>query len=193
MTKAALSKETCLRWIRILAHGTWMFGIVWVAILGIAVWNYLEIQGVDLMPLSSAIKLYIPLGLLSLAPLVILAYLLIRSVKQSFVGTAGSLSRYFLAVVATSVTIQNPADFPRLIATSLGACVAAYVPITLMLVSMASYTGPGGFAEAVIMTLVMWPIMIGYLLLQTLIAAAIGGWVFSMLYTRLSKLKGTTE
>lgn len=189
MTATVLSKDQCLRWIRVLALVTWVFGVVWIAFLGLAVRNSLEMQGVALMPLSSAVKLFIPLGLLTLTPLGTFAVLLIHSVQQSFAGTAGRVSRYFLAVIATRVDIKDPKDFPRLLASALGASIGTYVPITLLLTGIASYTGPGGFAEAALLVLFIWPLTLGYLFLQTLLAAAIGGWTFGALYSLIAKLQ----
>lgn len=171
-----------LRGVRLIAHLTWLGGLGAIYATGGLVWITLQSAGVSMVSWSRGVSLFIPVALFHAVPLILLALVEISACKAAIRGRKSKWREYVLAVLVPAVSVAEPKDAGRLWAALSGAGLLSVVWVCYSLFTLASYQGPGGFAEAVIMTLALFPLTLGALMLHVALAAAIGGALGSGIY-----------
>jgi len=161
--------------------------------LGVLSREILVARNIAVVPWSRGIALFVPFALAHEIPILLYTALLRRACLQAFRGKTTGFSRYLLSVVATSVSVEKAEEFPKLLYAVLGSCLALLLASGASLLGSVLYTGPGGFAEVVVMMLAMLPLTLGYASVFGLVSAAIGGalgvWIYNVRHTRNAKAR----
>ena len=170
------------RIIRLITHAIWILAFPIFGALGLLGREILVSQGVSVVQWAEAKQLFIPYALFHIVPVLVYSLLIRRAFFQAIDDETTNFSAYLLRVVDPSVEIGKSSGFTKLVYAVVGSCVCVLLlqSISVLLGTLA--TGPGGFAELVAMTLGMFPLTLGYLLIITLVAAGVGGllgtWIF---------------
>ena len=170
------------RIIRLITHAMWIMAFPIFGVLGVLGREILISQGVPVVQWAEAKQLFIPFALFHLVPVLLYSFLIRRACFQSFDDELTKFSAYLLRVVDPSVDIKKSGDFTKMVYAVFGSCVCVLLLQSISLFVGTLATGPGGFAEVVIMTLAMFPLTLGYLLVISLVAAGVGGLVGSWFF-----------
>ena len=138
-----------------LAHAIWVSGFVITGVAGVYAKVSLEAAGVPTVPWARGIQLIISIALWAETPY--LALLVLGRWRFRKIDPA------------------NREDVAKARAILAGSWLGVCVLMGIVLGGLFTYSGPGGFAEAVSMVLFLAPITVPSLILQAGIGAAIGG------------------
>lgn len=163
------------RRIRYVTHGAWMVAVPILAAAGVAGRQILKADGVPVLSWRDGMALFVPLALFHLLPVLIYTAMIRRACLRAFRGEGRGISRYLLAVIAGSVSAEREEEFPDLLYAVTGACVALVAFAGVSVFGAVLYSGPGGLAEVVMMTLGMLPLTLGYVMLLGLVSLGAGG------------------
>ncbi len=177
------------RRVRVITHSLWIFCLPIFASIGFVGRELLVSQGVAVLAISEAKRLFIPYMLFHELAAFICSFCIRSACFKAFDGEDTRFSAYILRVIDPNIDAALGKDFPRLEYSIVGACTFVAFLISGSLLGGALATGPGGFAEVVIMEIAMFPLTLGYLLVLSLLAAAIGGLIGSSVYTAKSHMK----
>lgn len=179
------SRKRRITWV---THSVWLVCFPIFGAIGVLARERLLSHGVPLLEWSDARALFIPFALLHLVPVLIVQFLIRKAVLMAFDGKASGFWGYLVRVIDPSVDAREPDDFPHLLSATIGACLGLLFMVSRSLYAGAMSIGPGGFTEVVLMSLAMFPLTIGYLLLLGFLAAAIGAFIGGWVYTLRKRL-----
>lgn len=178
------SRKRAIRWV---THATWIAGFLTIIGIGFVGRAILVSRGVAVLAWPDAIALFVPFALFHEIPILVFSIMLRRACFQAFDGSASGVSNYLLAVIAPSVSAEKAQEFPELLHAVVGSCVGLVFVVGAGLLGAVLYSGPGGFAEVVVMILAMFPLTMAYELVLGLVGAAIGGLLGGWVYKARNK------
>lgn len=170
------------RWIRVLTFGVLILSVPLFAGLGLLGRQTLVRSGVEVVPWAQASPLFIMFALFHMVPVLLYTSLIRRACLQAFRDELTPLSAYLLRQVDPTIDPREAGQFRRLLFAVTGSCLCLLLVVSMSLFGGVVAIGPGGFAELVFMTLLMFPLTLGYLFLLSLVAAGFGGLVGSWIY-----------
>ena len=169
MQKSA--SETTANRTRMIVTVTLLCGLLLPVAVGIAARYRLEQMGVPVVSWSRGVQLMIPLALFFAVPFGALAYFLHRVLSRQDAG--------------------DPAQVRKSRYMAVGSILGTLVAAGWQMWGMLLYHGPGGMAEVVTMTLMMFPFTLPVLLIYCVVGAALGGMAGLVVWTMLGKPGGT--
>lgn len=160
-------------------------GLAVTICLGIAARMILQARGIDVVDWSRGIQLFVPFAIWAMVPYVILGWLAPKAAHR-LIDRPMTTPAVFGKAVSDRIEGRQalgPADrVPVLVGGFLGfALMHAWRVLGLL-----TYSGPGGFAEAVIMVIVMSPLTVPLLTLWCALGALGGAWLAVFFSRRLS-------
>lgn len=139
-------------------------GLLLTVAVGIIARITLEARGVSVVSWSRGIQLMIPLAIFFEIPFVVLAIYVHRKLK--------------------SALAENPEQLSMRLHMYVGAFLGLFVYQGFSLFGLTTYSGPGGFANAVILMLGMWMITVPYMLALGGGASVVGGFFGWLLWRK---------
>ena len=151
----------------LLFHVTWLSGPVLLALYGVYARSALQAQGVEVVSWQRGVDLLIPLA--------------IWAEPAFFVVAIVTRKRLHTMVEA------DPGSFRKGMFMGLGAFTGLVLAHGWFILGMLLYSGPGGLAEAVYMTLALWMLTVPYLIILTGVAALAGAGLVWVLFRILGR------
>lgn len=139
---------------RLLVHAIWLGGIVLTPGLGVVGREVLIARDVPVVTLTEGARLILPMAIWADIPFLLLAFVVRRRLRSAAKASLDEL--------------------PKAMVLSAGAFLGALAAMGISLFGAVTYSGPGGFAEVVIMLLVMWPMTTAAMVFYCAAGAAIG-------------------
>ncbi|MBT8409762.1 MAG: hypothetical protein KJN93_09065 [Alphaproteobacteria bacterium] len=130
-------------------------GLLLPVFAGVIARSVLQVRGVSVVSWTEGAALLVPLAIWAAIPFAALAFVLRRMLRD--------------------VAAKRPELMPAWISTAIGAALGLVAFQGYTLFDMMTYSGPGGFAEVVSMTLVLWMLTVPFALAMGAIAAGVGG------------------